>query len=332
VQITRTRATESTPAAIAPAPAPVRLPAQKAAEEFLEQTPWANPAHPSHANAAIPRFHAQTALGSSPLASPRGPQPAAARGKSPAPVALGAPAARLMVSTARAGDAPAEPTAAPVARRAPNSTERIQTTHASSLTPAPPAVDRPREPVGGDGSGGGGADRLAIDAMGEQMRLENMWEEQRKAMERKKQGLDPRVDWQAAVLKEDGDVGIPRGGRMFTGPPPQCQSFYAVPGGGPNIRITDWMDMAWARQLVYVPEPEGPGRLIKRHPSVHGGGPSNPATTSDAVAAPASVYGGGLGRPNKSEAAPGTNGVGVERTAIPLMEINGAVKGERLAP
>ena len=324
MQITRTIA-ESTPAANAPAP--VRLPAQKAAEEFLEQTPWANPAHPSHANAAMPRFHAQTALGSSPLASPRGPQPATARGKSPAPVALGAPAARQTVPTARAGDAPAEPTAAAVARRAPNSTERIQTTHASSLTPAPPAVDRPREPVGG-----GGADRLAIDAMGEQMRLENMWEEQRKAMERKKQGLDPRVDWQAAVLKEDGDTGTPRGGRMFTGPPPQCQSFYTVPGGGPNIRITDWMDMAWARQLVYVPEPEGPGRLIKRHPSVHDGGPSNPATTSIAAAAPASVHGGGLGRPNKSEAVPGTNGAGLERTAIPLMEINGAVKGERLAP
>jgi hypothetical protein len=223
---------------------------------------------------------------------------------------------RQIVSTAHAG----EPLAPPVVRRAPNSTERIQTTHSSSLTPAPPAADRAREP---GGAGGDDERQAAIDAMGEQMRLENMWEEQRKSVERKKQGLEARVDWQAAVLSADGDIAIPRGGRMFTGPPPQNQSFYAVPGGGPNIRITDWMDIAWARQLVYIPEPEGPGRLVKRD------APVNAAAKSDAV--PALAHGGGLGRPSKSEAA-GTNGTGAERTAIPLMELNGAVKGERAAP
>lgn len=120
-------------------PTALRLPAQKAAEEFIEQTPWANPSHPAHANAIIPRFHAQTSIGSSPLASPRR-ESSVAKGKGPAYLAPTAPSARQIVSTAHAGEAAA---AAPVPRRRGiRDTERIQTTHASSLAPPPTAAGK----------------------------------------------------------------------------------------------------------------------------------------------------------------------------------------------
>jgi hypothetical protein len=231
----------------------VRLPAQRAAEEFLEQTPWANPAHPSHANAVMPRFHAQTALASSPLASPRDP-PTTTRGKSPAPPA------RQIISAAHAGDAPTEPVVLPVMRRAPNSTERIQTTHASSLAPAPP-VERPRGPSGGSGSGGD-AHRRALDELGEQMRLENRSKEQQKYAELKRMGLNPHVDWKATALSEVSDTERPRIVRMFEGPADQ-RPLYEVPNGGPHIKITDWMDFAWAKGLIYSANPDGPASLYQ---------------------------------------------------------------------
>jgi hypothetical protein len=128
------------------------MPAQRAAEEFLEQTPWANPSHPAHANAVMPRFHAQTTIGSSPLASPRGREPTAAKGKGPAYLAPSAPSARQIVGTTLANDAPTVPAAARV-RRGARDTERIQTTHASSLAPPPTAVkEPPREAVSGSSS------------------------------------------------------------------------------------------------------------------------------------------------------------------------------------
>jgi hypothetical protein len=37
-----------------------RLQQRTAEEQFLEQTPWANPQHPAHASASIQNFHTQT--------------------------------------------------------------------------------------------------------------------------------------------------------------------------------------------------------------------------------------------------------------------------------